>query len=98
MVRNEGRLLDHRRRSGRRALWIVGLGFFLGGFLTWILERFLPDSVGRDFLTTSVSASAGPLSVDLVAFGFTVGPVNVALNVLTLVGIGIVAFAARSLL
>jgi hypothetical protein len=91
-------VIDHRRRTGRRTLWVIGLGFFLGGFFSWLFERFLPDSVGKDFLTTSVRASAGPLSLDLVALGFTVGPVSVTLNVLTLVGIGIVALVARSLL
>jgi hypothetical protein len=91
-------VIDHRRRTGRRILWVIGLGFFLGGFFTWLSERFLPDSVGRDFLTTAVRASAGPLSLDLVAFALTVGPVSVSLNVLTLVGVGIVVLVARSLL
>jgi len=58
----------------------------------------LPDSAARDFLTTSVDASLGPLSVDLVAVAFTIGPLTVLLNVLTLVGISIVALIARSLI
>jgi hypothetical protein len=57
---------------------------------------FLPESAARDFLTTSVEASVGPFSVDLVAVALTLGPLVVELNVLTLVGIGIVAFIARS--
>jgi hypothetical protein len=57
---------------------------------------FLPDSAARDFLITAVDASLGPLNVDLVAVAFTIGPLTVALNVLTLVGIGIVALIARS--
>ena len=57
---------------------------------------FLPVSAARDFLTTSVEASVGPFSVDLVAVAFTLGPLVVTLNVLTLVGVGIVAFVARS--
>ena len=56
----------------------------------------MPVSAARDFLTTSVSASVGPFSIDLVAVAFTIGPLVVTLNVLTLVGVGIVAFVARS--
>jgi hypothetical protein len=69
---------------------------FLGGLLTTLSELFLPESTAREFLTTSVKASVGPFSVDLVAVALTVGPLVVTLNVLTLVGIGIVAFVARS--
>ncbi len=72
------------------------LGLFLGGLFTKLSETFLPDSAARDFLTTSVAASLGPFSVDLVAVALTVGPLVVTLNVLTLVGIGIIAFVARS--
>jgi hypothetical protein len=43
-----------------------------------------------------VAASAGPFSMNLVAVSFTLGPVSVYLNVLTLVGIFAVAFVARS--
>jgi hypothetical protein len=57
---------------------------------------FLPDSAGRTFLTTSVDASICPCSADLVAIAFTLGPITVYLNVLTLVGVAIVAFVARS--
>lgn len=79
-----------------RLVWTLVLGLFLGGLLTKLSDMFLPDSAARDFLITSVDASLGPLSVDLVAVAFTLGPLTVALNVLTLVGIGIVALIARS--
>jgi hypothetical protein len=72
------------------------LGLFLGGLLTKISVTFLPDSAARDFLTTSVDASLGPLSVGLVAIAFELGPLTLSLNVLTLVGIFIVALIARS--
>ncbi len=89
-------LVDTRRRSIVRLAWTLVLGLFLGGLLTKLCELFLPDSAARDFLTTSVHASLGPLSVDLVAVALSIGPLTVALNVLTLVGIGVVAFIARS--
>ena len=79
-------------------MWTLVLGLFLGGLLTKLTVIFLPDSAARDFLTTSVDASLGPLSVDLVAVAFTIGPLTVLLNVLTLVGISIVALIARSLI
>ena len=89
-------LVDTRRRGAVRLVWTLVLGLFLGGLLTKLSDMFLPDSAARDFLITSVDASLGPLSVDLVAVAFTLGPLTVALNVLTLVGIGIVALIARS--
>ena len=87
---------DSRRRNARRLIWTLVLGFFLGGLLTTMSELFLPESTAREFLTTSVKASVGPFSLDLVAVAVTVGPLVMTLNVLTLVGIGIVAFVARS--
>lgn len=89
-------LVDTRRRSMVRLAWTLVLGLFLGGLLTKLTEVFFPDSPARDFLTTSVAASLGPLSVDLVAVAFTLGPLTLTLNVLTLVGISIVALIARS--
>ena len=44
----------------------------------------------------SVDASVGPLAIDLVVFAFTIGPLTLSLNVLTLVGIAIIAFIVRS--
>ncbi len=76
--------------------WTLVLGLFLGGLFTKLSEIFLPDSAARDFLTTSVAAALGPFEIDLVAVALTLGPLVVTLNVLTLVGIGIVAFVARS--
>jgi hypothetical protein len=77
-------------------MWTLVLGLFLGGLLTELSVRFLPDSGPRDFLTYSVSASVGPFYLDLVAVSITLGPLVLTLNVLTLVGIGIVAFVTRS--
>ena len=89
-------LVDTRRRSVQRLTWTLVLGLFLGGLFTRLSELFLPESAARDFLVTSVAASIGPFSIDLVAVSLTVGPLELTLNVLTLVGIAIVAFIARS--
>ena len=72
------------------------LGLILGGLLTKLSELFLPESAARDFLVTAVDASIGPFSIDLAVAAFTVGPISVTVNVLTLVGILIVALIVRS--
>ncbi len=77
-------------------MWTLVLGLFLGGLLTKLVVEFVPDGPAREFLTTSVAASLGPLSVDLVAVSFTLGPLALSINVLTLVGVTIVALVARS--
>ncbi len=90
-------LVDTGRRSAIRFIWTLVLGLFLGGLLTKLMELTLPEgTASREFLLTSVDASVGPLSVDLVAVAFDLGPVTLSLNFLTLVGIAIVALIVRS--
>ncbi len=89
-------LVDTYRRNFKRLLWTQGLGLLLGGLLTQLAESFLPESPAKSFLTLAVEASIGPLAIDLVVVAFTIGPLTLSLNVLTLVGIAIVAFIVRS--
>ena len=89
-------LVDTGRRTGLRVFWTLILGFFVGGILTEVAQTFLPQSAARTFLTTAVTATLGPFYMDLVAVAFTLGPLSVYLNVLTLVGVFIVALVARS--
>ncbi|MSR20698.1 MAG: hypothetical protein EXR91_06930 [Gemmatimonadetes bacterium] len=90
-------LVDSARRGFIRFAWTLVLGLFLGGLLTKLMELTLPEgTASREFLLTSVNASVGPLSVDLVAVAFALGPVTLELNFLTLVGIAIVALVVRS--
>ena len=89
-------LVDTRRRKMIRWTWTLVLGLFLGGLFTRLSELFLPESAARDFLTTSVDGSLGPLSIDLVAVGLTLGPLVLTVNVLTLVGITIIWLGVRS--
>jgi hypothetical protein len=90
-------LVDTGRRGVIRFTWTLVLGLFLGGLLTKLVELTLPaETASREFLLTSVNASVGPLSVDLVAVAFVLGPVTLSLNFLTLVGIAIVAMVVRS--
>lgn len=90
-------LVNTGRRNVIRFGWTLVLGLFLGGLLTVLVEYVLPDgTASREFLLTSVDASLGPLSVDLVAVAFVLGPVTLTLNFLTLVGIAIVWMIVRS--
>ena len=89
-------LVDTYGRNMKRLILTQALGLLLGGLLTQLCESFLPASPAKTFLTMSVEASVGPLSVDLVVFAFTIGPLILSVNVLTLVGITIVAFIVRS--
>jgi hypothetical protein len=79
-----------------RMVWAVIVGMFLGALLTKIAVIFMPDSAARDFLTTSVSASLGPLSIDLIAVAFVIGPLTISLNALSLVGVLVVGLVMRS--
>jgi hypothetical protein len=76
--------------------WAVVVGLFLGALFTKIAVLFMPDSAAREFLTTSVSASLGPLSIDLIAVAFVLGPLTLSLNALSLIGILLVALVVRS--
>lgn len=90
-------LVDTSRRNVIRFGWTLVLGLFVGGLLTELTTQVLPDgTASREFLLTSVDASVGPLSVDLVAIAFVLGPVTLTLNFLTLVGVAIVAMVVRS--
>jgi len=84
-----------RRRVGRLLLAIV-VGLVLGALMTELAVRFMPESAAREFFTTSVAAAFGPLVVDLVAVGLTMGPLVFHLNALSVVGVLLVLLGARA--
>ncbi|HEX5724488.1 MAG TPA: hypothetical protein VFX98_03430 [Longimicrobiaceae bacterium] len=84
-----------RRRAGR-LLVVVVIGLVLGALLSELAIRFMPDSTARKFFTTSVAAAFGPLVIDLVAFGLTLGPLVLRLDFLSVLGVLVVALAART--
>lgn len=88
--------MNPRRGPIPRMVWAVIVGLFLGALFTKVAILFMPDSAAREFLTTTVSASLGPLSIDLIAVAFVLGPLTINLNVLSLVGILLVALVMRS--
>lgn len=89
-------MVNVRRGAVSRLLWALVIGLFLGSLFTRIAILFLPESAPREFLTTSVSASFGPLSVDLLAIALVIGPLTLNLNALSLVGILLVGLVIRS--
>ena len=88
--------MGQRREAVPRMVWAVIVGLFLGALFTKIAVLFMPDSAAREFLTTAVSASLGPLSIDLIAVAFVIGPLTLSLNALSLVGILLVGLLMRS--
>jgi len=78
-------------------LGVLTAGFVGGGLFTALLERFLPDSAARSFFTYAVTPSLGPVSVDLLVVSFTLGPVALHVSLLSIVGVVIAYYAARSL-
>ena len=89
-------MIGPRRRSLERTIWTVVVGVFLGALFTKIAVLYMPESAAREFLTTAVSASIGPLGIDLIAVAFVLGPLTFNLNALSLVGILIIALIMRS--
>jgi hypothetical protein len=85
-----------RREVLPRMMWGVVVGLFLGALFTKIAVLFMPDSAAREFLTTSVSASLGPLSLDLIAIALVLGPLTLNLNALSVVGVLLVVLVMRS--
>lgn len=84
-----------RRRVGR-LLVVLLVGLVLGALFTELAVRFMPESAAREFFTTSVAAAFGPLVIDLVAVGLTLGPLVFHINALSIVGF-IISFLALRL-
>ena len=76
---------------------VLALGFVLGGFISALLRRFLPEGPAKEFFTWTVTPSIGPLHLDLIIFSLTVGPFALQVSLLGLVGIVLAYLLARSL-
>lgn len=86
-----------QRRPLRFHLWVLSAGFVAGGLLTQVARRFLPAGAVKEFLTTGVTPSVGPLPLDLIILKFAVGPVALDVSLLSLLGVLIAYLIARSL-
>lgn len=85
-----------KHRPGFHAI-VLSVGFVVGGFLTHFARMFLPSGAVKEFLTTGVTPSVGPLPVDLVIIKFAVGPIALDVSLLSLVGVLAAYLIARSL-
>jgi Domain of unknown function (DUF4321) len=85
-----------KHRRGFHAV-VLSIGFIVGGAFTEIARRWLPAGAVKEFLTTGVMPSIGPLPIDLVIIKFTLGPVALDVSLLSLVGVLVAYLIARSL-
>jgi hypothetical protein len=84
----------------RRASFYVSvltLGFVIGGFLSALLDRFLPDGPAKEFFTFTVPLSVGPFHVNLLIVNITLGPLGIQVSLLALVGVVLAYLLSRSL-
>ncbi|CAN5340625.1 hypothetical protein BH09GEM1_BH09GEM1_46560 [soil metagenome] len=85
-----------RQRPGFHAVTLA-IGFVVGGALTQVARKFLPPGAVKEFFTTGVQPSLGPVSLDLVIIKFSLGPVALDVSLLSLLGVLIAYLIARSL-
>ncbi len=85
----------HRKNIKVYTVVLTG-GLLVGSFVGELLGRYLPGGVARDFFTTSIAGAFGPISLDLVAIALTLGPLNLYVNIMSLVGIAGAAYLYRS--
>jgi hypothetical protein len=65
--------------------------------MTMLARKFLPVGAVKEFLTSGLQPSVGPLQVDLIILKFALGPVALDVTFLSLVGVLIAYLIARSL-
>lgn len=76
---------------------VLAIGFVVGGVLTQAARRFLPPGAVKEFLTTGLTPSFGPLTIDLLILKFSLGPVLIDVSLLSLLGVLVAYLIARSL-
>ncbi|MBA2707541.1 MAG: DUF4321 domain-containing protein [Gemmatimonadaceae bacterium] len=89
-----------RGAAGRGVLFhslVLAAGFITGGLLTQVSRKFLPPGSAKEFFTTGVTPSVGPLTIDVVILKFALGPVALDVTLLSLFGVLLAYLIARSL-
>jgi hypothetical protein len=76
---------------------VLSIGFIVGGFMTQFARMWLSPGAVKEFFTTGVTPSIGPLPIDLIILKFAVGPIALDVSLLSLVGVLIAYLIARSL-
>ena len=87
----------HNRRGSLFHAPVLASGFIVGGVLQQVGRKFLPPGAAKEFFTTGVTPSLGPLPVDLVILKFAVGPIALDVSLLSLLGVLVAYLIARSL-
>jgi hypothetical protein len=85
-----------KHRPGFHAI-VLTIGFIAGGAMQQAARILFPAGAAKEFLTAGVTASFGPLQIDLVLIKFALGPVAVDVSILSLVGVLVAYLIARSL-
>jgi hypothetical protein len=75
---------------------VLASGFIAGGLLTQVSRRFLPTGAVKEFLTTGVTPSIGPVPIDLIILKLSLG-FALDVSLLSLLGVLIAYLIARSL-
>ncbi len=76
---------------------VLAIGFVVGGFLSALMDRFLPQGPAKEFFTWTVSPSIGPFHINLLVVNMTLGPIGLQVSLLALVGVMFAYLIARSL-
>lgn len=85
-----------KHRPGFHAI-VLAVGFIAGGAMQQAARILFPAGAAKEFLTAGVTASFGPLKIDLVLITFALGPVAIDVSILSLVGVLVAYLIARSL-
>ena len=88
---------SHNRRGSVFNGLVLAAGFIAGGVLQQVGRKFLPPGAAKEFFTTGVTPSLGPLPVDLVILKFALGPIALDVSLLSLLGVLVAYLIARSL-
>ena len=87
----------HNRRGSLFHVLVLSSGFIVGGVLQQVGRKFLPPGAAKEFFTTGVTPSLGPMPVDLVILKFALGPIALDVSLLSLLGVLVAYLIARSI-
>ncbi len=87
----------HNRRGALFHTVVLSSGFIAGGVLQQAGRKFLPPGAAKEFFTTGVTPSIGPMPVDLVILKFALGPIALDVSLLSLLGVLVAYLIARSI-
>jgi len=76
---------------------VLASGFIVGGVIQQVGRKFMPPGAAKEFFTTGVTPSLGPMPVDLVILKFALGPIVLDVSLLSLLGVLVAYLIARSI-